>query len=275
MEVVVALAIGLVVLGAVLATYLSAGMSQRVQAATAQMDEDGQLALRLLSSELMLAGYSEPSGVQTAGTVPSFQRVAVPFFLLECGAGLAGAAGPCATRLSNQVGALALVVSYQATARNTLLASGLPSDCRGYGLRNAPLVVNRYYLSSANGVLSLQCLGSAVDVDGGPFANAPVVSNIEGLKLWYAQTGDADPKRQVLRHVAAAQLQGAVSDSASPFDSVVSVRLCVLVRSVEPVSKEAAQRPYRDCDFQTQSSSDGRLRRAYFTTVALRNKMPF
>ncbi len=280
-EVVVALAIGMLVVAAVLSTYLSTSLGQRVQGAAAQMDEDAQLALRLLSSELMLAGYSEPSGlVQASGGQVAFQRLAVPNFLQECGSGSFGSAGLCATKPSNQSGAMSLLVSYEATRFNTLRASNSPSDCLGNSLGTARIVINRYYLSSASGLISLQCLGSALGSDGKPLSSAPLVSNIEGLMFWFGQAVEGSGGgRQVVRHVAAAQLAESVSASptASPFDSVNSVRVCVLVRSVEPVvaSEASISASYLDCDLKTQVSADRRLRRAYFTTVALRNKMPW
>ncbi len=280
-EVVVALAIGMLVIAAVLATYLSTSLGQRVQAAAAQMDEDAQLALRLLSSELMLAGYSEPSGLVQVGVGQiAFQRLAVPNFLQECGSGSLASAGACATKPANQSGVTSLLVSYEATRFNTLRASNSPSDCLGNSLGTAAIVTNRYYLSSASGLTSLQCLGSALGSDGKPLSSAPLVSNIEGLTFWYGQALEgASGGRQVVRHVTAAQLAAASSTSptASPFDSVVNVRVCVLVRSVEPVASSDASiaATYLDCELNTQVSTDRRLRRAYFTTVALRNKMPW
>jgi type IV pilus assembly protein PilW len=274
-ELVVALAIGLLVVGAVLATYLSSSQGQRVQAAAAQMDEDAQMALRLLSSEVMQAGYSAPTGLQTTAASSSgevgpsvrFMRAAVPHPLLECGSGPSATAGPCANQPSNQSGAVALVVSYEATRSNTLLSGNAPSDCLGSSVVPGTIVTNRYYLSSASGLISLQCLGSAL------VTSAPLVSNIEGLKFWYGQANVGDSDRQPVRHVPASALLG---DAATAFERVVSVRICVLTRSADAVSGLDGQvlSGYLDCDLKPQTSTDRRLRRAYFTTVALRNQRP-
>lgn len=271
-ELVVALAIGLLVVGAVLATYLSSSQGQRVQAAAAQMDEDAQMALRLLSSEVMQAGYSAPTGLQSGATA-RFARASVPTPLLECGSGPAGTAGPCVNRPNNQTGSVALLVSYEATRSNTLLSDNLPSDCLGSSLPAGSIVTNRYYLSSASGLISLQCLGSAVNSSGAANSSAPLVSNIEDLKFWFAQANFGDSDRQPVRHVPASALAG---DVALAFEGVVSVRICVLARSSEPVSglDAGVLSGYLDCDLQLQSSTDHRLRRAYFTTVALRNLRP-
>lgn len=273
-EVTVALAIGLLVIGAVLATYLSSSHAQRVQGATAQMDEDAQIALRLLSSELMQAGFSAPQGISSDSS--RFVRAAVPSPLLECGSGPAASAGPCASRPANQTGAVALVVSYEATRSNTSLADSAPSDCLGSSLGSVSIVTNRYFLSSASGLISLQCLGSALSASGAAISSAPLVSNVEGLKFWYGQASQGSQRSlwaQPVRHVTADELAG---DGPAAFASVVSVRICVLTRSAEPVSGLDASvvSAYLDCDLKPQVSIDRRLRRAYFTTVALRNLKP-
>lgn len=271
MEVVVAMAIGLLVVGAVLATYLSASQGQRVQASTAQMDEDAQIALRLLSSELMQAGYSAPVGLLLVAANPSgFARAFIENPLLECGSGPAASVGPCATRPASQSGAVALVVSYEATGHNTDASDNMPSDCLGSSLRSSSIVTNRYFISNSSGMVSLQCLGSAVSSSGLPTPSAPLVGNIEGLKFWFGQANDSGITAQPVRHVPASELSG---DATTAFARVVSVRICVLARSAEPVAGLDADvlSSYLDCDLRSQLNTDKRLRRAYFTTVALRN----
>jgi len=62
-EILVALGIGLVVVGAVLASYLSNAQTGRLQSAAAQMDEDAQIGLRILTRELLMAGYAMPTSM--------------------------------------------------------------------------------------------------------------------------------------------------------------------------------------------------------------------
>ena len=68
-EILVALVIGLVVVGAVLATYVSVGQTGRLQAALAQMDEDAQMGLQILSRDLLMAGYASPVSMDAASRV--------------------------------------------------------------------------------------------------------------------------------------------------------------------------------------------------------------
>lgn len=57
LELVVALAIGLLVLGAVLGSFVASGKTARQQVAVAEMVENAQLGLGLISRELLLAGF--------------------------------------------------------------------------------------------------------------------------------------------------------------------------------------------------------------------------
>ena len=60
LEVLVALAIGSVVLGAVLVAVTGSGLTGRKQDAQAQLAEDGQIALNLMATQLRMAGFWVP-----------------------------------------------------------------------------------------------------------------------------------------------------------------------------------------------------------------------
>lgn len=66
-ELMVALSIGLVVIGAVFTNYLHNSVAARQTAAMAQVTGDASLALGILRNHLALAGFSQPSGVSTDG----------------------------------------------------------------------------------------------------------------------------------------------------------------------------------------------------------------
>jgi type IV pilus assembly protein PilW len=88
------------------------------------------------------------------------------------------------------------------------------------------------------------------------------------MKIWYGEANAANT-RQIVRYVSA----GNVSD----WTRIVSVRICLLMRSAEPVSdiELTATPKFLDCDSVQQNLPDRYLRRAYFTTTTLRNKMAF
>ena len=65
-ELMVSLVIGLLVVGAVLISYLSASQASAQRAVYSRMNDDAQIGLSIISRDLMLAGYSKPTGVSVA-----------------------------------------------------------------------------------------------------------------------------------------------------------------------------------------------------------------
>jgi type IV pilus assembly protein PilW len=63
----------------------------------------------------------------------------------------------------------------------------------------------------------------------------------------------------------------ALPNDADRWRKVPAVRICVVVRSESPVLTDLA--PYLSCDGKLADPPDLRLRRAYATTVVLRNKV--
>ena len=60
---------------------------------------------------------------------------------------------------------------------------------------------------------------------------------------------------------------------ATRWGKVLTVRICIVVRSEKPVASDAASAQYLKCDGTLDTTqTDLRLRRAYSTTVVLRNR---
>ncbi len=269
-EVLVSLVIGLVVVGAVMLSYISSGRSNRIQAAYSQMNEDAQVGLQILSRDLLLAGYAQPTSLDPVTF--QFGRTYGGRAVFGCDTGFVSPNTPdevvCAA-----AGALpAIEVTYEADERNTVLTSEVPTDCLGaalpmqtVGTTNFYLANNRYYLAtSALGRTELYCASKL----GNP--GRELVDHVEGMRIWYGEASSADP-RQIVRYVNAAN----VKDFGADFGYVVSVRICLLMRSSEPVLTGEDPANYLDCDSVSKTSADRHARRAYFTTATLRNKMTF
>ncbi len=62
-----------------------------------------------------------------------------------------------------------------------------------------------------------------------------------------------------------------MANDARRWDKVITVRICVVIRSELPVVSDADSAKYIDCAGELVSAPDLRLRRAYSTTVELRN----
>lgn len=281
-EVMVSLVIGLVVVGAVLLSYVSSGKTSRQQAAYAEMGENAQMAMTLMSRDLLLAGYSQVTAIPAATppAVSTFTRTYSGRAVFGCDKGFV------TPNIKTSAGAVSCVttsgtpsfeVTYEADTTNTVPVSGSPSDCKGSQIRPSLtsgsvtyfITYNRYYLATgATGRSELHCASATENASGGAVAAEPLVDNVDYMKVWYGEANSGNP-RQIVRYVPAS----AVAD----WTRIVSVRICLLMRSSEPVSDtELTGTPtYLDCDSASQTLPDRFLRRAYFTTTTLRNKMAF
>jgi type IV pilus assembly protein PilW len=262
LECMVGLALGLVVVGAVAAHYLATGQSSRLQAAQAQMVEDAQIGLELLRTDLMMAGYAQPQGlVLDAQGRPRWQTaLAGQPPLMACDQGFVSPASEGSVVCAANGLSAALEISYQADAFNTVPLSGTsrPSDCLGYGLNAAQgvyLTHNRWYVASSQGRSELRCASRL------GYPGQPLVDNVEALALWFS-LAQAGGHTAPVRYVKASQVDN--------FSRVRSVRLCLLMRSTEPVLAAEDVATYLDCEGTPQASSDRRLRRAFHAVVALR-----
>src|SRR5262245_42450785 len=180
-EVMVALLIGMVVVSAVLAAHVATGRSSRMQSAYAEMNENAQIGLTLLTRDLQLAGYAQPVavGVDDKGEAVLVRTHAErPVF--GCAHGLAQSgyrnqvaswdATVCALVPGTHARVLAIV--YDGDVANSVATSAdLPAGCVGSGLPASEvamggaggtlryyLVRNRYYLAvGSSGRAELHC----------------------------------------------------------------------------------------------------------------------
>jgi type IV pilus assembly protein PilW len=258
-EILVALVLGLVVVGAVLASYLSSGRSGLLQSAVAQMDEDAQIGLRILSRDLQLAGYASPVSMDAASLV--FTKTYNDRAVFGCDKGFTAALASTPSVCAGSGGTPSIEIAFEADLHNSVVSAGKPTDCLGNALPSGPqgITYHRYAVgSSTPGRSELRCSSGST--------TAPLVDNVERVQFWYGEA-DSDGQRQVQVYASAANVD---------FTRVLSVRVCLLMRSAEAVisAEDAALKSYLDCDGASQTSTDGRLRRAYFNTTALRSKMP-
>jgi len=153
-ELMISLVIGMVVVGAILVSIMGASRSGKFENAYAQMNEDAQIGLTMLSRDIQMAGYSEPTALVNTGTLPA------PVYVLNFG-NLATAIFGCDTDFANPVAAAvacgvgtnaAIETSYQADTQSTVATGGVPSDCLGNAIAAGPpyIVKNRYYIAAGN-----------------------------------------------------------------------------------------------------------------------------
>ena len=151
---------------------------------------------------------------------------------------------------------------------------------------------NRFYIGTSSVITqpSLYCQGN-----GATNSPQPLVENVEDLQILYGTSIPTSPTDTftVAGYLTANQVETDVAlasatlipppqaaDPTEPnrwarWSRVSTVRLCVVVRSEQPVVTDTASQQYVKCDGTVDSSqTDLRLRRAYTTTVVLRNRQP-
>jgi len=301
-ELLISITIGMVIVGAALSAYLGSADSGRIASAESRMNEDAQAALDLLAQQIRMAGNNpkRPNYTLAAPRNP----ITNTFSLRGCEGTFTNITTVGATPAAADINALtctagttphSIAVSYEADTFNTIPTStGVPTDCMGVSLPSqtasvtqitsptttAPSNVtfyeadNRYYVatSATSGRPSLYCRGNGVG--GSP---QPLVENVEDLRFSFGTAPAASGG--VAGYLTATQLDpnNAVVALPTPQERwarVMTVRICVVARSESPVVPDAASAGYIKCDGTVETAPpDLRLRRAYFTTVTLRNRM--
>jgi type IV pilus assembly protein PilW len=304
-EMMISLVIGMVIVAGIVALYAGSSGAARTAEAVGRMNEDGQAALTILSQQLRMAGSNpiQPNYIASsprnmvfpAGSYPirgcesTFSNITVTTAIstLTCTAGT--------STLPDSI-----AVSYEADRYNTVptATGGTPTDCVGSSLPAVSNVVtttngattststvtfyvadNRFYIGTSTVITSpsLFCKGI------GNINAQPMVENIEDLQFTYGTSPAATSTGTVAGYLTAdgvetdadvttgASLAGLPS-SAARWARVVTVHICVLARTEKPAASDTASAKYIACNGSLTTPPDLRLRRAYHTTVVLRNK---
>ena len=268
-ELMVALLVGMLVVGALMAGYYAVTVSNRNGQARAQVTEDASIALNMLRTHLVEAGYSRVVSVGATKFVQAYTGRAV----FGCdGAFVDPSLDIGALTCAGTSGSDSLAVAYEADSTskgNSLLSGGVPLDCLGNTLSviagpsgNYYLNYSRFYLATS-GVsthLALYCRGP------GNNTGQALVENIEDLQIKYGTTTAAGISAKpvpVVEYVDAKD----VADWAL----VVTVRVCVVAASTNEVMDDKT--PYIDCQGNKVTPSDKRMYRAFTSTVVLHNRL--
>lgn len=301
-ELLVSMFLGLLLVGVLLQTYLASMRASQMSQAVNQMNDDGQAALGTLVTFIRQAAYNPAPAV---GASPRDLGVGdMPLF--ACDKGFQNVTGsPTAIQCSASGTSSAIAVAFIADAFNTAALTDatvpggkVPTDCLGYRIGQSTDPSGSYYVSQARFYVSngnLMCVGNGGNT---PFSSPQsLVENVERLELRFgvaAPTAGTPTATVAAGYLTASQLgpmNGALPNiGVSAFDGltaiqrwalVMTVRVCVVMRSTDLVleggkvdGSQDSRPKYLDCDGEYKLITDGRLRRSYVTTVALRNRMP-
>ena len=293
-ELMIALAIGLLVLASVSMAYVSASRTTRTSEMETQLNEDGVIALSIIQQQIQMAGYS---GYTVVGTLekPNFT-----------GAGVRGCSAAAFTSTYLPFGSLGstacamaagggdgIIVRYEADKINTVLtAAGDPTNClistarkmtsEADTTKEYSQAENRFFVvasGTSSGKPELRCAATNGTAASAGYQNQPLLENVERMQLRYGVAAtSADDDQQVVAYRTASEIDTLYASETADtrWKRVISVKICLLMRSADPMRDLAATASYVDCDGakQTLTTPDGYLRRSFITTAALRSRLP-
>lgn len=281
-ELMVAMVLGLVVIGVVLSNYLTSSIGKNSSSALQQMAEDATVALNVIRKHVSTAGYSNPIGAQAGG----LQRNLIGQRIFGCETGFANPLLPVVNLSCAAAGSEAIAVAYEADTINSVpLADNVtPRDCVGNGIpQTVPATGAAFFVASPQLFVNnnqLMCQGNGAGAQ-------PLVSNIRSLWIRYGVAAPLPAAPETPEVYTATPVKYAkASDvtTAAEWPRVVAVRVCVEVQSADEVLD--APTPYYGCrateapaeDFQPAAvvpalitPVDRRMYRAFSTTIMLQN----
>lgn len=269
-ELMIALALGLVLSGAVIQVLVSTNVTEKLNRSVASVQENGRFIMARLRSEILMTGRYEPLSVQLNRDVDTVEEasfvqnhpILLPNdFALEPGLGVIQASNG---------GDDTLVVGFQGN-----------TDCRGSSLGYAPgeefYVVNQYYIEERQ----LKCRGydgrvlrgkiaPKADVDLSPVI---ILDDVFSFQVLYGITHhgvNGDHSARPVRYARADELAALIANNSQ----VVSLRIALLLKGEGAVKIDLKPRVKLLNEAVIQASEDG-LFKQFETTITLRNVKNF
>lgn len=307
-ELMLSIAIGLAVTAGVSTAFVASTRTARVAGELAGIADTGQVAMQLIGNSIRQSGYGEIVGSEIAigGGQASLQRSQT---LFADGASLAGCSGArfvddtdrnpvCGGAVDPNFDSL--MVRFQGDAVIPP-AQGLIDDCLGIlppaeplpvghvgtsMVANRPIVQNAYFGAAG----SLWCRGNGRAAEALPFpAPQQLVGNVEQFKVFYGfddvrYSNPAVNPGATVRSLRDAAFLNGLPPGTLPWDFVVSVHVCIVVRSAPDAARDlsnAASYSYSRCPMTAaeaagappqETATDRALRRTYTQVFTVRSR---
>lgn len=236
-EIMIAMLIGLFLIGGVAQIFLSNKQSFRVQEAQSRAQENVRLVSVLLSSSMGKAGFRQNPQDDPSVLFPA----AAPAL---SGTNDGGAGTPAGTLANTDT----ITIRFQ--------GDGIMTGCLGADVPAGVVSTNRYRVRD-DGVLTCS-------VNSGSFQ--PLLDNVENMQILYGEDTGSD--RSVDRYVNAGQVLN--------FDNVLSVHLALVLASdgdVKPAAESKAYDLVGTSITMPSAGTDRIQRRVVERVIALRNRL--
>ncbi len=248
LEIMVAIVISLILMAGVLAIFLHAKTTYNLSNSLSQLQENGRFIETYLARIIRLAGYRTPPPVRNDFTpVANVFTSANPYITGTHGAGPNGSD--------------TLTIRYQGSGNGSGTPDGTIVDCLNVAVDANTIATSIFSLTNNN---ELQC--QALNANSATPNNTQVLlSGVENFQVLYGEDLDGDYSAD--RYVPA-------NYAFINWGDVVSVRLCLLMRSDAPSTPFPQQKTfYLIGTSYTPGSADNYLRTTLTFTILLRNMM--
>lgn len=272
-ELMVSLAIGLLVALAATQLFVANQQSFNLQRGMGDVQDNGRFALDFMGHDIRLSG-AKASEFRLANS--KYSRRAVVSTITD-------SAVADATLLSLD-GSSALGIgpaSDQLTIQHTSLDDN-NRDCEGNVAPFNTVIVNRYFIradNASNTPSALACDGGYYDPDTGVVtaigdAGVVLLSGVDSFQALYGINNGGATSCVPVRYVTAAQYN-ALPNAATTI--ILAVKIGLVVRSQDTTGGLPASPAFQVLDAAIPATAvprDGRIRRLFTATMALRNAVP-
>lgn len=294
-ELMIAIAIGLIILLALSTVYLGTTSTSRQSTTISRMSEDAAIAFNLVGGSLRAGGSSPPRVLVLPGgaivggaTVEAPDRNFTGASVRGCDDGFTaetakGAFDDLACNAGGN-GPAAVAIRFEGDEWNTVPVGGKASDCLQHAVQSQvnsaidpalqyTLVDSRFFVAaSGSGTPELKCAGNG-GTGATIFNPEPLLELVEDVQLRYGVAADG-VSRDVQQYATAAEVDalGGASVDAN-WSRVVNIRVCMVMRSQN--RDQAGSGNYINCDGNSVASAGGFARRSFTSVYALRNRSGF
>lgn len=279
-ELMIAVAIGLVITIAVTYAYLSGLGTQQAQTSLSRAQESSRFAFDLLGSSFRKAGYKNPAAPGSAfcdGTKPpaaagicdsptTTPRLVVlndPSTIDPTATNLVGTT----INISNNSDVIRVRYYGEGLTINPFTADGTVTDCLGNAVAANAFVEDTFFVApdaGNDGEPTLFCYSSNAPASG----NVALIPGVEDMQILYGEDNMSDDCYGIVdRYVP-----GSV---VTDVNNVRSIMLSIVTRTKETTAVDRSARTFNHFGTTIKTyAADGRTRQLNSTTIALRNLCP-
>ena len=252
LELLIAMTLGLLLVVGIGTIFVGSNQSYNVQEENSRIQESGRYALDIIGRSLRQAGADAPINTNPAALT------------VECVAPVCTAINGTNNTVNNGINntdTLAVQLYANPDENNPGVGWGT-RDCTGGFVATGALMTNTFAMNGTD----LRCTGSVGGVQ-------PLLPDIEDFQVLYGVDAAGNDQSADLYTAA---------PNAAQLPNVVSVRVCVLVRSTNPGVVTGANQSFLNCagalgtaagNAAFTAAGDSRLRRAFVATYNLRNRI--